>query len=144
MIDVPHIFTVTRPLRFADCDPAGIAFYPRLLEHLNGVVEDWFNGPLDYTFDDLHQRDRKSMPTVQMNVEFLRPGKLGDVIDWFLSVKKLGRSSMTLSVTARRPDGQDMLQAEPTLVHSDFEVDPPRSEPFPQQLRERIETYCTA
>ncbi len=139
-----NVFTVTRPVRFADCDPAGIAFYPRLLEHLNGVVEDWFSGPLGYSFDDLHRRDGKSLPTVEMNVKFLRPGEIGDAIEWYLTVKTLGRSSMTLSVNARRPDGQDMLQAEPTLVHSDFNTEPPRSEPFPPELRERIETYCAA
>ena len=96
------VFTTTRPLRFADCDPAGIAFYPRLLEHLNGVVEDWFGGPLQCSYDELHRRRHKSLPTVEMNVKFLNPGELGDRIEWQLSVKALGRSSMTLSITATR------------------------------------------
>jgi 4-hydroxybenzoyl-CoA thioesterase len=33
-------FETTRVLRFGDCDPAGIAYYPRYFDLLNGVVED--------------------------------------------------------------------------------------------------------
>ncbi len=135
------VFTTTRPLRFADCDPAGIAFYPRLLEHLNGVVEDWFGGPLQCSYDELHRQRHKSLPTVEMNVKFLNPGELGDRIEWHLSVKALGHSSMTLSITATRPGGDIIMQAEPTLVHGDFTLRPPRSEPFPPDLRERIEAF---
>ncbi len=35
-------FEATRVLRFGDCDPAGIAYYPRYFDLLNGVVEDWW------------------------------------------------------------------------------------------------------
>ena len=28
-------------VRFAHCDPAGIVFYARYFEMINGVVEDW-------------------------------------------------------------------------------------------------------
>ena len=35
-------FETTRVLRFGDCDPAGIAYYPRYFDLLNGVVEDWW------------------------------------------------------------------------------------------------------
>lgn len=136
-----EVFTTRRPLRFADCDPAGIAFYPRLMEHMSGVVEDWFNGPLNCSFDELHRRRGKSLPTVEMNVKFLKPGELGDEIEWRLCVKALGRSSMTLSITATGPDDEPILSAEPTLVHGDFTQRPPRSEPFPTDLRERIDMF---
>lgn len=135
------VFTTTRPLRFADCDPAGIAFYPRLLEHLSGVVEDWFSGPLDCSFDTLHRKRHRAVPTVEMNIKFLNPAELGDRIDWRLSVKTLGRSSVTLAISASRPGGEDLLRAEVTLVHGDFTTKPPRSEPFPPELRERIEAF---
>ncbi|MCP4315567.1 MAG: acyl-CoA thioesterase [Hyphomicrobiales bacterium] len=128
-------------MRFADCDPAGIAFYPRLMEHVNGVVEDWFEWPLDYPFNDLHFAKNKGLPTVAINVNFVRPAELGDVIDWRLTVKSLNRSSMTLAVLARRSDGEELMHAEPTLVHTDFERDPPKSEPFPDDSRKKIAIY---
>ena len=138
---VASVFTVTRRLRFADCDPAGIAFYPRLMEHVNGVVEDWFAGPLDYSFKVMHSVMQRGIPTVAVNVKFLRPAELGDVIEWCLTVKSLNRSSLTLIVRARRADGEDLMHAEPTVVHTNFEQDPPKSEPFPDELRRKIENY---
>ena len=135
------VFTVTRRLRFADCDPAGIAFYPRLLEHLNGVVEDWCAGPLEYPFRDMHLDRNRGMPTVALSIRFSSPAKLGDMISWHLRVGRLGRSSVTLSVAAFGPDEQDVLHAEPTLVHTDFSRAPPKSEPFPDTVRERIEPF---
>ena len=34
-------FTVTRRLRFAQCDPAGIAYYPSYFEICDQAIEDW-------------------------------------------------------------------------------------------------------
>ncbi len=138
---VAQVFTVTRRLRFADCDPAGIAFYPRLLEHLNGVVEDWCADALDYPFREMHLVRGRGMPTVALSIRFASPAQLGDRISWHLRVGRLGRSSLTLSVSAVGPDGQDILQAEPTLVHTDFSKEQPKSEPFPDTVRERIEPF---
>lgn len=135
------VFTVTRGLRFADCDPAGIAFYPRLLEHVNNVVEDWFAGPLGCSFHELHFVRERGVPTVEINVKFLRPGELGDVIEWRLTVKELTRASVTLSIFGVHANGKDMLHAEPTLVHSNFTLDPPRAETFPDDLREKMIVY---
>ena len=32
------VFRQSRPLRFAHCDPAGIAYYPRYLELCDGAI----------------------------------------------------------------------------------------------------------
>ena len=34
------------PVRFSHCDPAGIVYFPRYFDMINGVVEDWFAGTL--------------------------------------------------------------------------------------------------
>ena len=36
-------FCRDRRIRFSDCDPAGIVFYPQYFVMFNGLVEDWFN-----------------------------------------------------------------------------------------------------
>ncbi len=128
-------FTVTRKLRPADCGPADIAFYPRLIEHVNGVVEGWFDGSLDHSFKVLHSMMQRGFPTVAVNMNFPRPAEPGDVIKWRLAVKSQNHSSLTLSVRARRANGEDLMLAEPTLVHTNFERYPPKSEPFPDELR---------
>ena len=35
------MFTKTFPLRFGDCDPSGIAYYPSYLRILDGAIEDF-------------------------------------------------------------------------------------------------------
>ena len=58
-----QVFTTERRVRFADCDAAGIVFFPRYFEMLNGVVEDWFAGPLQTSFRELHVDRQVSVPT---------------------------------------------------------------------------------
>ena len=48
------LFTTTVQVRFADVDPAGIVFYPRYFEMLNGAVEDWFAQQLGLDFATMH------------------------------------------------------------------------------------------
>ena len=43
-------FQALRRVRFSDCDPAGIVFFPRYLVMLGGVVEEWFERGLSNTF----------------------------------------------------------------------------------------------
>ena len=40
--DTAQVYRSTVLVRFADCDPAGIVFYPRYMEMFNALVEDWF------------------------------------------------------------------------------------------------------
>jgi acyl-CoA thioesterase FadM len=40
-------FIKQEKIRFQHIDYAGIVFYPRFLEMLNGLVEDWFEEALD-------------------------------------------------------------------------------------------------
>ena len=35
-------FRTSRPLRFGDCDPSGIAYFPSYLNILVGVLEEFF------------------------------------------------------------------------------------------------------
>ncbi|MFZ4481727.1 MAG: acyl-CoA thioesterase [Rhodoferax sp.] len=59
-------------VRFSDCDPAGIVFYPNYLVMLNGVVEDWFSS-LGAPWDTYHMVRRMGCPTAQLDSTFLMP-----------------------------------------------------------------------
>lgn len=134
-------FTTSRKVRFADCDSAGIAFYPRLMEHVNGVVEDWFTGPLNCPFDKLHFDQQRGIPTVTVTVDFRQPARLGSTIEWRLTVRELKTSSVTLSIVALAEDGGEILKAAPTLVYTDFAGKAPRAMPFPDEMRKQMLAY---
>jgi 4-hydroxybenzoyl-CoA thioesterase len=88
-----------RPIvvRFKHCDPAGIAFYPKLLEFANDLVESWF-AALGAPFAVLIGERGIGVPTVALNARFLRPCRYGEVLSGALDLRKLGDKSCALEV----------------------------------------------
>ena len=63
-------FLRERQIRFTDCDPAGIVFYPQYFVMLNGLVEDWVNEGLGLSYHGLVAERRIGLPTVKLEVDF--------------------------------------------------------------------------
>ncbi len=141
-----RVFEATSPLRFAECDPAGIAFYPRLVERVNNVVEDWFAAEIGVSFADMHRdgAERVGVPCRSLALEFLNPGRLGEPLTLALTVASLGRSSIALSVPARLGDGRPMFEARPTLVWCAYRDGALRAAPIPDAVRARMEAFRAA
>jgi 4-hydroxybenzoyl-CoA thioesterase len=123
-------------VRFADVDPAGIVFYPRYFEMLNGAVEDWFAQSLGLDFRTMHLERHIGVPTVKLDVAFLSPSELGDELTIRISPCDIGRSSCTISVLFTGA-GRDRLRADVVLVCMDLSAQ--RSTPWPESVRARME-----
>lgn len=132
-----EVFTATRRVRFADCDAAGIVFFPRYFEMLNGVVEDWFAGPLEASFRELHVNRHVSVPTAAVEARFIVPSRLEDELAFELTVTKLGGASCGLRHRISS-DGQLRFEATQTIVHVGASLKP---EPWPDALRARIALF---
>ena len=65
-------FKTEVPVRFADCDPAGIVFYPRFLEIFNNLVEDWCSAGLMFSFNDIVIKNGWGLPRRILRRTFLR------------------------------------------------------------------------
>ncbi len=132
-----RVFSARRRVRFADCDAAGIVFFPRYFEMLNGVVEDWFAGPLDLSFRELHHDRHASVPTAAVEARFITPSRLEDDLTFTLTVTKLGGASCGLRhrITAA---GHLRFEATQTIVFVGRSMKP---EPWPDELRGRIAPY---
>jgi 4-hydroxybenzoyl-CoA thioesterase len=122
-------------VRFADCDPAGMVFYPRYFEMFNGLVEDWCREGLQSSFRELAEHGL-GFPTVHIEAEFPAPSFMGEVLNATLSVRELGTSSITLLIVFRGPDGIDRVRGNVVLVLIDLEKK--RPVPIPDELRARI------
>ncbi|MEG1266654.1 MAG: acyl-CoA thioesterase, partial [Myroides sp.] len=61
-----NYFIKEEQIRFRHTDFAGIVFYPRFLEMLNDLVEDWFDEALDRPFSKIHETN--GIPTVDLKV----------------------------------------------------------------------------
>lgn len=132
-----EVFTVERRVRFADCDAAGIVFFPRYFEMLNGVVEDWFAGPLEASFRELHVNRHVSVPTAAVEARFITPSRLEDELTFALSVMKLGGASCGLR--HRISAGIELrFEATQTIVYVGGSLKP---EPWPDAMRARIAPF---
>ena len=116
-IDAPAIkaFVVERRVRFDDCDPAGIVFYPRYFCMINAVIEDWWLH-MGLPWQDLIAKRRVVTPVSHLDTVFLRPSMLGEVLRFQLDVEALGRSSFRLRHSVMGPDGLERLQLRQRMV----------------------------
>ena len=131
-------FSVQIPVRFAHCDPASIVFYPRYFEMINQVVEDWFGEALGEDFKSIHVDRHLGVPTVNIECEFLRPSRLGEVLTFLLWVEKIGNSSFTIRIIASAGD-ERKLKARITLVFMSQE--PVGAHPIPQEIKQRMAAF---
>lgn len=128
-------------VRFQHTDPAGLVFYPRYLEMINQVVEDWFSDELGMSFRDLHGTERRGVPAVHVCVDFTRPSRLGDMLRFRLCVKRIGRTSISINIVADC-DAEERVTAEIVLVYVD--IDRFGKKEIPEDVRNRLRLFlCT-
>ncbi len=130
-------FTLPIKILFQHCDPAGIVFFPRYFEMINLVVEEWFEQSLGYPFAQM-QSDGFGVPTVTIKTDFTAPSRLGDRVDFQLTVAKLGRTSVTLDYVAKAGE-ETRLTAQSVLVYMDKSTGRPL--PWPSAVRDRIAAH---
>jgi 4-hydroxybenzoyl-CoA thioesterase len=126
-------------VRFADCDPAGIVFYPRYFEMFNGLVEDWFRSELQASFTEIVTKRGWGLPTVHLEANFVAPSRFDETLFATLTVNRLGTSSMGLDIVLRGPDNGDRVRGKVVLVFIDRAAH--RAIPWPNDLRARILAY---
>ena len=116
-------FEIKKTIRFAQCDPAGIVFYPRYAEMCNEVVEDWF-ASMGISFARFHEELRLGLPAVRLEIEFLQPSRLSETVDFRLSVVDIGNSSLSLLIAAFK-DGETRIRIRLKTVMISMETMPP-------------------
>ena len=129
-------------VRFADCDPAQMVFYPRYLVMFNDLVEDWFREGLKLPFSYYHFEQQHGLPTVHLDVGFISPILLGELLTATLRVNKIGKSSIGLDIILRGPDGTDRVRGKVVLVVTDLRSN--RAIPIPDDLRAKILQYSAS
>jgi 4-hydroxybenzoyl-CoA thioesterase len=134
-------FSVDIPVRFAHCDAAGIVFYPRYYEMMNGVVEDWCAQGLGISFRELHLQQGLGFPAVRIQTEFTAPSELGDLLYAELSVLRIGNASLTVAIRLFGPQRELRVAAELVLVMMD--LGRRRAVAIPAALRERMAGFCS-
>ncbi|CAM4060625.1 thioesterase family protein [Flavobacterium antarcticum] len=134
-------FSKQEKIRFKHVDYAGIVFYPRFLEMLNDLVEDWFEEALERPFSKIHETN--GIPTVDLKVQFKKAARLGEILTKNLWVIRLGSSSINCGFEFLDEQRKTCLEGEVTLVNVEFvegrhQI---KSAPFNEEMKSKIEKY---
>ena len=101
-------FMTERRIRFSDCDPAGIVFYPQYFVMFNGLVEDWIIDALGIRYHHLVMARQVGLPTVRLEADFKAVSRLGDAVCLALDVERLGTRSLTLALRCSGQGADDL------------------------------------
>ena len=131
-------YEATRRVRFSDCDPAGIVFFPQYLVMLNGFVEQWFDEGLRVPYAELIGVRRTGLPTVRLEVDFTAITRHGDDVTLTVAVEKLGRSSLVLGIELHA--GPELrLRVRQVLVCTSLDTHKPQA--LPDDVRAALGPY---
>jgi 4-hydroxybenzoyl-CoA thioesterase len=133
------MFRTSYPLRFAHCDPAGIAYYPRCLELCDAAIEDWTPAVLGDDRRTMHLQRGEGLPTVSLASVFAAPSRLGDRLDFAVKLTRVGRSSIDLEVEVTC-ESEPRFMVRLTQVLIDLASGTSRA--WPPEYRQRLETEC--
>ena len=133
-------FTTQRTVRFADCDPAGIVFYPQYMVMLNTLAEVWFDEALKISYAALIGERRTGLPTVRLEVDFTAISRHGEQLALSVEIEKLGRSSLTIAAEFRSVAGSELrLRARQVLVCTSLVTH--KAQPLPDDVRAALLPY---
>ncbi|MCW5721003.1 MAG: acyl-CoA thioesterase [Devosia sp.] len=130
-------YTHSTALRFGDCDLTGIAYHPAYLSMLVDVNEAMF-ASFGVTWKELMFERQMGLPTVTLNIEFKRPSTYGDILDFAVHVRAIGRASLDLeTVVSVRGDViwtvKQRIVATSTLDH--------KARAWPDDVRAGLSRY---
>ncbi|MDB5511613.1 MAG: 1,4-dihydroxy-2-naphthoyl-CoA hydrolase [Enterovirga sp.] len=134
----PAIWRTNVRIRFSHCDPAGIVYFARYFDIINGVVEDWFSAALGLDYGEFIGPRRIGLGYANCTADFVAPGFMGDTLTFAVLIARIGGASLGLEVPAYR-DGAAVLLGRMTIVTTSLVEH--RAIPLPDDLRAAVTRY---
>lgn len=125
-------------VRFGSCDPAGIVYTPEYLNLFNGIIEEWYGAELHLPYHELVGKRRTGLGYAHVSADFAEPSSMGDVLEVAIIVRKIGRSSVTLTIHAFK-DGAECVRA--TFVTVTTSLVDHKAIALPDDLRLALKSY---
>jgi YbgC/YbaW family acyl-CoA thioester hydrolase len=131
-------FSTRISVRFGDCDPAGLVYYPVLFHYCHAAMEEFFAARCGAGYAAVMSERRLGFPTVNVRAEFFAPLVYGDEASVEVWVSKVGRTSVTFEYRLRRASDRTLC-ASATHVQVAMNLDERRAVPVPEDLRRAFE-----
>lgn len=139
----PRAFHAPARIRFGDCDPAGIVFFPTWFALANAAVEDFFRDEMGLDFHALHATRRIGTGFAHAEADFFAPGLMGDAVLLTPLITRIGGASYGFTMHVHR-GAAELLRMQ--LVTATTNLDTRRPVPIPDDLRAALARYqerCT-
>ncbi|MSQ07305.1 MAG: tRNA (guanosine(37)-N1)-methyltransferase TrmD [Dehalococcoidia bacterium] len=130
-------------VRWNECDPQGIAFNGAFMNYLEVAHAEYFRN-LGFSIYALARSGHFESAMVKVDLEFKAPARLDDLLELYLRVARVGRSSFTLELAIYGPPlGQsgDRLLAAGRAVYAGFDPASATARPVPDGIRELAEHF---
>jgi 4-hydroxybenzoyl-CoA thioesterase len=134
-------FCKTIKVCFSDIDYAGIMYYPRFLHYFHVALEEFFGAELGIGYPEVLIRYRIGFPTVHLETNFSKPINYGDEIEVEVTVKAIGRTSVTWGYRVCQSKVPEKMIVEGHNVTVTVNIDTYEKIQIPDWLRQRLEDY---
>jgi len=131
-------FRAQARVRFGDCDPAGIVFFPNWFVMANAAIEDLFRHRLGIDFHALHGKRGIGTGFVHASATFMRPGLMGDEVTLTPLIRRIGGASYALDLHIHRGE-EELVRLD--LVTATTHLASRTSLPIPPDLRAALQRY---
>ena len=128
-------------MRFGECDPAGVVYYPVFFNWFHEAMEAWFEDGLGEPYASVIEKI--GFPAKHINADFFKPCKMGEKLIVSIQVLHLGRSSLRLAIDVVGEDSEPRAKGEVLCIcigvaAGEFQF---RSHPIPPELRENMRRF---
>ena len=130
----PFRYSAVTRVWFSDTDAQGVVYYGRYLPYFDHARTEYHRHLGSLGIDGAEFVMRAS------HVDYLAPARFDDLLECFVRVSRLGRTSVTYEVAAYRlPDDVLMVTGTQTLVLVDRSTRRPA--PVPESALERVRAF---
>ena len=129
----PFKYSALNRVWFSDTDAQGVVYYGRYLPYFDHARTEYHRhlGELSIEGAEFVMR--------ALDVDYLAPARFDDLIEAFVRIRRIGRTSITYECAAYRlPDETLMVEASQTLVLVDQDH---RPTPVPESFRESVRGF---
>jgi len=137
----PNAFTIPVRIYYAETDAGGVIYHSKYLDLFERCRTEWLR-QLGHNQQNLIDEHNLVFVVRNINIDYLRPGRLDDLLQIGLEVEKLGRSQIIFRQHARREEADgswtELAAASVQIVCIDFAKF--KSAPIPDWLRAKLET----
>ena len=99
---------------YEDTDAAGVVYYANYLRFMERARTEWLSS-LGMELALVEREHRIAFVVHRVDIEYLRPARLGDRLDVGVAVLEHGRSRLVLDQSIRR-DGETLTRSRVTLA----------------------------